>query len=169
MNLRSSSNLTRVAIWSTCQLCRKSAPLATHLSMPCRWLARRSRCHSNIAATTVFPFRPNHHRNSTRSGSPFRLWHEGTVARPQCTLRRLRTVIAIEAGQQYDEAGQCLPSTGSVAHDGCLASSPARLTALLRMLSPARLSRWALCTRRSRMASATVGLAIISCQCLTSI
>ena len=27
--------------------------------------------------------------------------------------------------------------------------------------------RWALCTRRSRMASATVGLAIISCQCST--
>ncbi len=39
-----------------------------------------------------------------------------------------------------------------------MASSPARLAAAFRMLSPVSTSRWALCTRRSRMASAMVGL-----------
>ena len=33
------------------------------------------------------------------------------------------------------------------------------------MLSPIRMRRCALCTRRSRMASAMVGFGIISCQC----
>jgi hypothetical protein len=49
-------------------------------------------------------------------------------------------------------------------HGAGLASSPDRLAATLRMLSPFRVSPWALWTSRSRMASATVGFAIASCQ-----
>ncbi len=41
----------------------------------------------------------------------------------------------------YDEAGQHHPSTGSQTHEGCFASSPARLDASFRMLSPARFIR----------------------------
>jgi hypothetical protein len=56
------------------------------------------------------------------------------------------------------------PSTAAKGHGAGLASSPERLAAALRMLSPLRVSLWALWTSRSRMASATVGLAITSCQ-----
>src|SRR6478609_11034056 len=47
------------------------------------------------------------------------------------------------------------------------ASSGVRLAASLRIDSPFRVRRWALWTRRSRMASAMVGLPMTSCQCST--
>ena len=69
-------------------------------------------------------------------------------------------MIPVDRGQHSGEGGQRLPSTASWGHASCLTSSPARLAAVLRMLSPLRVSRCALCTSRSRMASAMVGLAI---------
>jgi hypothetical protein len=47
------------------------------------------------------------------------------------------------------------------------ASSFWRLAAALRRLSPLRLRRWALWTKRSRIASASVGWPMTSCQCST--
>src|SRR5580700_11251560 len=70
------------------------------------------------------------------------------------TVKVLADSSPMQAGQRSDDVGQC--------------SSAARFVMALRSLSPVRLRRWALWTRRSRMASATVGLAIMSCQCFRS-
>ena len=81
--------------------------------------------------------------------------------KPDTKSDRSRTVIRAIADSERH------PSTGSTGHAAASVSSLPRLTVLFlgsRMLSPARLRRCALWTRRSRMASATVGLAIISCQ-----
>ena len=61
-------------------------------------------------------------------------------------------------------ADRCSRRRQQGGHGAGLASSPERLAAALRMLSPLSVSLWALWTSRSRMASATVGLAITSCQ-----
>jgi hypothetical protein len=72
--------------------------------------------------------------------------------------------IPIDCGHHSDDRGQVLPSTGARGHGAGLTSSPDRLAAALRMLSPFNVSLCALWTSRSRMASATVGLAMASCQ-----
>jgi hypothetical protein len=72
--------------------------------------------------------------------------------------------IPIDRGQRSDDRGLLFPSTISWSHDAGFASNPDCLAANFRMLSPFKIRRWALWTSRSRMASATVGLPINSCQ-----
>jgi len=73
-------------------------------------------------------------------------------------------VIPIDCGHHSDDRGQAPRRRPQGGHGAGLASSPDRLAAALGMLSPLSVSLWALWTSRSRMASATVGLAIASCQ-----
>src|SRR6266508_3353290 len=89
-----------------------------------------------------------------------------------CGFRRRRTAVPIEGGQYFRSIADSIPMITDRhsrrrqqgGHGAGLASSPDRLAAALRMLSPFKVSLWALWTSRSRMASATVGLAIASCQ-----
>src|SRR6266536_2916177 len=86
------------------------------------------------------------------------------VINARCGFRGLRTPVPIDGGQRSDDRGQPLPSTVSWGHGAGFASRPDCLAANFRMLSPFKIRRWALCTSRSRMASAMVGLPISSCQ-----
>jgi hypothetical protein len=73
--------------------------------------------------------------------------------------------VPIDCGQHSDDPGQGARVDGRqgvTEGDGRQALTV--LAAVLRMLSPFNVSLWALCTSRSRMASATVGFAIASCQ-----
>src|SRR6266852_3560778 len=79
----------------------------------------------------------------------------------------LRTVIPIDRGQRSGDRGQHVPSTASRAHSAVSVSSVPRLRDFsggLRKVSPSRARRCAVCTRRSRTASAIVGSTITSCQ-----
>lgn len=71
-----------------------------------------------------------------------------------------RPLIPIEVGQGWRSPSGWFDLSGS---GGCGQAATAR-AAVLRRLSPCRRMRWALCTRRSRMASARVGSPINSCQ-----
>jgi hypothetical protein len=80
---------------------------------------------------------------------------------------RMRTAIPIDRGQRSGDRGQRLPSTASRAHSAVSVSSFPHLPDFsggLRRVSPSRARRCAVCTRRSRTASAIVGSTIISCQ-----
>ena len=89
-------------------------------------------------------------------------------ARLYCGFRRsrpavpisCRPLIPIEVGQGWRSPSGWFDLSGS---GGCGQAATAR-AAVLRRLSPCRRMRWALCTRRSRMASARVGSPINSCQ-----
>lgn len=77
--------------------------------------------------------------------------------REVCGFRKNRTSVSLSPGQLAQFAHGCLVDfhsamisalSGSVKRDG---------VRVLRMLSPSSVIRWALWTRRSRMASAIVG------------
>jgi hypothetical protein len=73
--------------------------------------------------------------------------------------------IPIDCGQHSDDPGQGASADGRQGvTEGDRRQALTVLAPALRMLSPFKVSLWALCTSRSRMASATVGFAIASCQ-----
>jgi hypothetical protein len=74
-----------------------------------------------------------------------------------------RTGVSLSPGQSAQFGHRCLVVVQAVMISAFSMSVKRGAGRLLRMLSPSSVMRWALCTRRSRMASAIVGAPIISC------
>jgi NAD(P)-dependent dehydrogenase (short-subunit alcohol dehydrogenase family) len=90
------------------------------------------------------------HADSDESGHRFRLKADS---------------VPIDCGQHSDDPGQGASVDGRQGvTEGDVRQALTVLAAALRMLSPFKVSLCALWTSRSRMASATVGFAIASCQ-----
>lgn len=74
-----------------------------------------------------------------------------------------RTCVSLSPGQSAQFGHRCLVVVQAVMISAFSMSVKRGAGRVLRMLSPSSVMRWALCTRRSRMASAIVGAPIISC------
>ncbi len=95
--------------------------------------------------------------------------HNGTEWDQRCVFRRSRPPIPIDVGPRYrakpaSESDASRPprrgcAGGGMDYDGLTAVSVKRTARCLRMDSPRSVMRWLLWTRRSRIASASVGSA----------